>query len=41
MGHVACMAVKVNAVRFLVGKPEGKVPLGRSKRKGKAILRRF
>jgi hypothetical protein len=28
-GHVACMGEKRNAYRILVGKPEGKRPLGR------------
>jgi hypothetical protein len=28
-GHVACMREKRNAYRILVGKPEGKRPLGR------------
>jgi hypothetical protein len=27
-GHVACMIVKKNAYRVLMGKPEGKRPLG-------------
>jgi hypothetical protein len=27
-GHVAQMGVKMNAYRILVGKPEGKKPLG-------------
>jgi hypothetical protein len=30
--HVARMGEKRNAYRFLVGKPEGKKPLGRSRR---------
>jgi hypothetical protein len=32
-GHVARMGVKRNAYRILVGKPEGKTPLGRPGRK--------
>ena len=28
-GHVACMGEKMGVYRFLVGKPEGKRPLGR------------
>jgi hypothetical protein len=32
-GHVARMGEKRNAYRILVGKPEGKKPLGRQKRK--------
>jgi hypothetical protein len=33
VGHVARMGVKRNAYRLLVGKPEGKRPLGRPGRK--------
>ena len=29
MGHVACMEVKRNARRLLIGQPEAKKPLGR------------
>jgi hypothetical protein len=29
MGHVACMVEGRGVYRFLVGKPEGKIPLGR------------
>jgi hypothetical protein len=32
-GHVACMGEGRNVYRFLVGKPEGKRPLGRQRRK--------
>jgi hypothetical protein len=32
-GHVAQMGEKTNAYRILVGKPEGKRPLGRSRRR--------
>jgi hypothetical protein len=32
-GHVAQMAAKRNAYRILVGKPEGKRPLGRPRRR--------
>jgi hypothetical protein len=32
-GHVARMGAKRNAYRILVGKPEGKRPLGRSRRR--------
>jgi hypothetical protein len=32
-GHVARMGVKGNAYRMLVGKPEGKRPLGRQRRR--------
>jgi hypothetical protein len=32
-GHVARMGEKRNAYRLLVGKPEGKRPLGRSRRR--------
>jgi hypothetical protein len=31
--YVACMREKRNACRFLIGKPEGKRPLGRPKRR--------
>jgi hypothetical protein len=31
--HVACIRAKRNAYRNLVGKPEGRRPLGRSKRR--------
>jgi hypothetical protein len=33
VGHVARMREKRNAYRLLVGKPEGKRPLGRQKRR--------
>jgi hypothetical protein len=33
VGHVAPMGEKRNAYRILMGKPEGKRPLGRSRRK--------
>jgi hypothetical protein len=32
-GHVARMGEKRNKYRILVGKPEGKIPLGRQRRK--------
>jgi hypothetical protein len=32
-GHVARMGEKMNAYRILVGKPEGKRPLGRPRRR--------
>ena len=32
IGHVACMGEKRGAYRVLVGKPEGKRPLGRPRR---------
>jgi hypothetical protein len=32
-GHVARMREKRNAYRLMVGKPEGKVPLGRPRRR--------
>jgi hypothetical protein len=32
-GHVARMGAKRNACRLLVGKPEGKRPLGRQRRR--------
>jgi hypothetical protein len=33
VGHVACIRERRGVVRVLVGKPEGKRPLGRSRRK--------
>jgi hypothetical protein len=38
-GHVARMGEKRNVYRLLIGKPEGKRPLGRSRLGGKIILR--
>jgi hypothetical protein len=32
-GHVACMRVKRDVYRILVGKPEGKRPIGRRRRR--------
>jgi hypothetical protein len=32
-GHVACLGEKRNAYRILVGKPEGKRPVGRPRRR--------
>jgi hypothetical protein len=32
-GHVACMGEMGNAFNILIGKPEGKRPLGRTKRR--------
>jgi hypothetical protein len=32
-GHVARMGAKINAYRLLVGKPDGKKPLGRPRRR--------
>jgi hypothetical protein len=32
-GHVTCMGERKNACRILVGKPEGKRPLGRPTRR--------
>jgi hypothetical protein len=32
-GHVARMEAKRNAYRLLMGKPEGKMPLGRPRRR--------
>jgi hypothetical protein len=37
-GHVAQMGEKRNAYRILVGKPEGKRPLGRPRRRWGIIL---
>jgi hypothetical protein len=33
-GHVARIGEKMNAYRILVGKPEGKRPVGRPRRRG-------
>jgi hypothetical protein len=33
VGHVECMGVMRNAYSVLVGKPDGKSPLGRSRRR--------
>jgi hypothetical protein len=38
-GHVARMGEKRNAYRVLVGKPEGKTPLGRPRRKWEDNIR--
>jgi len=35
VGHVACMGEKRGVYRVLVGKPEGKRPLGRPRRRWK------
>jgi hypothetical protein len=32
-GHVACMGVEIKVYKILVGKPEGKRPLGRRRRR--------
>ena len=37
-GHVACMEQFRNAYRVLVGKPEGKRPVGRPRRRWEEIL---
>jgi len=38
-GHVARMGKSEGVYRVLVGKPEGKRPLGRPRRRGRIILR--
>jgi hypothetical protein len=38
-GHVARIGEKRNAYMVLVGRPEGKRPLGRSRRRGWTILK--
>jgi hypothetical protein len=40
MGHVARMGAKRNAYRLLVGKPEGKRPLGRPRHRWVDNIRR-
>jgi hypothetical protein len=39
IGHVARMGEKRNARRILMGKPEGKRPLGRPRRRWGTILK--
>jgi hypothetical protein len=39
VGHVARMGEKRNMYKLLVGKPEGKGPLGRIRHVGRLILR--
>jgi hypothetical protein len=38
-GHVACMEAKRNMYRLLVGKAEGKRPLGRPRRRWEDIIK--
>jgi hypothetical protein len=38
-GHVACIGDKRNAFRNLVGTPEGKRPLGRSKHRWEGYIK--
>jgi hypothetical protein len=38
-GHVACMGEERNMYRVLMGKPEGKRPLGRSRRRWEGGIR--
>jgi hypothetical protein len=38
-GHVACMGERSGAYRVLVGKPEGRRPLGRPRLSGRIILK--
>ena len=38
-GHAACMGERKGVYRVLVGKPEGKRPLGRHKRRWEVILK--
>ena len=40
-GHVACMGGSRGVYRVLVGKPEGKRPLGRRRIDGRIILKRI
>jgi hypothetical protein len=39
-GHVARMLKKNNSYMILVGKPEGKIPLGRTRRRGVDNIKR-
>ena len=41
MGHVACMREKKNTYRVLIGKSEGKMPLGRSRHRWKEKIKIF
>jgi hypothetical protein len=38
MGHVARMGEKRNVYRLFVGKPEGKIPLGRPRRRWDGVM---
>jgi hypothetical protein len=38
-GHIACMGEMINACKILVGKPEGKRPLGRLRCRWKDNIR--
>jgi hypothetical protein len=38
-GHVACIGDTRNAYNIVVGKPDGKRPVGESRRRGKDIIR--
>jgi len=38
-GHVACMGERRGVYRVLVGKPEGKRPLGRTRRRWEDIIK--
>jgi len=39
VGHVACMGERRGICRVLLGKPEGKRPLGRPRHRWKILLR--
>jgi len=39
VGHVACMGEMINAYKILVGNPEGKRPLRRSRHRWKDNIR--
>jgi hypothetical protein len=41
VGHVACMREKKNTYRVLIGKSEGKMPLGRSRLRWKEKTKIF
>jgi hypothetical protein len=38
-GHVACMGTMRGIYKVLVGRPEGRTPLGRPRRDGRIILK--
>jgi len=40
-GHVARMGVRRGGYRVLVGRPEGRRPVGRPRRRWRIILKRF
>ena len=41
VGHMTCMREKKNAYRVLIGKSQGKMPLGRSRHRWKEEIKIF